>query len=79
MILNLLKIRTFRVEDVMKRSFGESGNQREQKKLQQLLNEAKSKLGNTTKPACSLCEADLSEYIASLKQVMKLKEEVMVI
>lgn len=63
----------------MKRSFGESDNQREQKKNQELLNEAISDISDTTKPACSLCEVDLSQYITCLKRVYTLKQDVMVI
>ncbi|GFY58082.1 helicase SKI2W [Trichonephila inaurata madagascariensis] len=77
MILNLLKIKTFRVEDVIKRSFGESDNQKQQKVYKDMLTEATKKLANLTKIDCSLCNIDLAQYIIALKEASILKKEVM--
>ncbi|GFR25640.1 helicase SKI2W [Trichonephila clavata] len=77
MILNLLKIKTFRVEDVIKRSFGESGNQKQQKMYKDMLTEATKKLANLTKLDCSLCNIDLAQYIIALKEARILRNEVM--
>lgn len=69
MILNLLKVRSFRVQDVMKRSFGESSSQKEHKKHQDMLNQAQDKLSNLSKPACSLCSSDLDQYYETIYQL----------
>ncbi|KAG8190787.1 hypothetical protein JTE90_005823 [Oedothorax gibbosus] len=77
MILNLLKMKTLRVEDVMKRSFAESGPQKKQKKFKELLCETNDKLAAITKLDCSLCNVDLREYIKRQEKAVKLKIEVM--
>ncbi|CAL1287769.1 unnamed protein product [Larinioides sclopetarius] len=77
MILNLLKIKTFRVEDVIKRSFGESDNQKQQKIYRKLLTEATQKLASLNKLDCSLCNVDMAQYIITLKETRFLKKEIM--
>ncbi|KFM66524.1 Helicase SKI2W, partial [Stegodyphus mimosarum] len=77
MILNLLKIKTFRVEDVMKRSFGESDNQKQQKNYQALLHEATNKLNSVSELDCSICNIDINKYIQEVREARNLREEVM--
>ncbi|GIY79362.1 helicase SKI2W [Caerostris darwini] len=77
MILNLLKIKTLRVEDVIRRSFGESSNQKQQKVYKVMLDEAREKLASLTKLDCSLCNVDLASYIVTLKEARILKSDVM--
>lgn len=77
MILNLLKVKSFRVQDVMKRSFGESSSQKQHKRNQDLLTQAKDKLSTLSKPACSLCSTDLDQYYETIYRLEELQKTIM--
>lgn len=60
MILNLLRARQLRVEDVIRRSFAETHTQQSAPEHERRLAAAKEKLENRSLPPCAICEDDLS-------------------
>ena len=70
MILNLLRIEDFRVEDMMKRSFAESREQREQPRLQRLLQQGQAQLAQLEQDQRrrlehGWCIADIEDTVTS--------------
>jgi antiviral helicase SKI2 len=72
MILNLLRVQTLKVEEMIKRSFSENSAQKglpEQKKAL----EEKSKVYTTMeKLECTICESDIYEFYDACSRIMKL-------
>jgi antiviral helicase SKI2 len=72
MILNLLRVQTLKVEEMIKRSFSENSAQKglpEQKKAL----EEKSKLYTAmTKLSCTICESDIYEFYDACSRIIKL-------
>ncbi|KAJ2746622.1 Antiviral helicase ski2 [Coemansia sp. BCRC 34301] len=62
MILNLLRAKQLRVEEVIKRSFGENDSQGQAPEQAQRLLNAKNQLDSYPSLECAICEDDISSY-----------------
>ncbi|KAI9504694.1 NUC185 domain-containing protein [Coemansia spiralis] len=62
MILNLLRAKQLRVEEVIKRSFGENISQGQAPEHERRLLEVKKQLDQYPELNCSICEDDISSY-----------------
>lgn len=68
MILNLLRVEAFKVEDMMKRSFFEDGAQKEMPEQEKLLKDHEKMLKSTKNIECNICGSDIEElYQANLQ------------
>ncbi|KAJ2719757.1 Antiviral helicase ski2 [Coemansia sp. Benny D115] len=62
MILNLLRANQLRVEEVIKRSFGENVSQGQAPEHERRLLEAKQQLSSYPELECAVCESDVAAY-----------------
>ncbi|KAJ2811407.1 Antiviral helicase ski2, partial [Coemansia furcata] len=72
MILNLLRAKQLRVEEVIKRSFGESDSQGQAPEQTQRLLRAKEQLDDYPSLACAICEDDIAGYYRVSSSVQRL-------
>ncbi|KAJ2786403.1 Antiviral helicase ski2 [Coemansia interrupta] len=72
MILNLLRANQLRVEEVIKRSFGENTSQGQAPEHEQRLLAAKQQLDEYPPLECSVCEKDISAYFGIASSVHRL-------
>ncbi|XP_054711128.1 SKI2 subunit of superkiller complex protein-like [Uloborus diversus] len=79
MILNLLKIKTFSVEDVMQRSFGESTNHKQREGWEKMLTEASEKYKALPQSECSLCKVDMRSYVQTLNKVKVIRKNILLV
>jgi len=74
MILNLLRVEHLRVEDMMKRSFGEDHQQSKLGNVRLKLQELFDKVQQMPTLACDICK-DIDSYYNNAKAFLQLKEE----
>jgi len=74
MILNLLRVEHLRVEDMMKRSFGEDHQQSKLGNVRQKLQELYDKVQLMPSLACDICQ-DIDSYYNNATTFLQLKEE----
>ncbi|KAJ2732895.1 Antiviral helicase ski2 [Coemansia sp. BCRC 34962] len=72
MILNLLRAKQLRVEEVIKRSFGESDSQGQAPEQTQRLLKAKAQLDSYPSLGCAICEDDIASYYRVSSSVQRL-------
>ncbi|KAJ2040038.1 Antiviral helicase ski2 [Coemansia sp. S3946] len=72
MILNLLRAKQLRVEEVIKRSFGENDSQGQAPEQAQRLLRAKDQLASYPSLGCAICEDDLASYYRVSSSVQRL-------
>ena len=77
MILNLMRVESFKVEDMMKRSFFEDEAQRDLPEQQRLLKEHESRLAEIPKLSCNICLSDLDELYRANSSVIGITREMM--
>eukprot|EP00117_Sycon_ciliatum_P038949 scpid27437/ scgid1370/ Helicase SKI2W; Helicase-like protein len=75
MILNLMRTSEFRVEDMMKRSFGEFGHQSKAPAQRLVEQELKHQLQAAPKLNCELCPVDLGQLYADWEILGKVERE----
>jgi len=71
MILNLLRVQTLKVEEMIKRSFSENTGQKEMPHQKRSLDEKAEQLQELQKLTCIIC-SDIYEYYASNRRIMTL-------
>ncbi|KAG1701720.1 Helicase SKI2W [Nymphon striatum] len=76
MILNLLRVRQLKVVDMMKRSFNESGAQRNQPNIQEKLNSKLEELKNYRSVECGICKDDLKEFYGTCLKYFELNHNI---
>lgn len=74
MILNLLRVEHLRVEDMMKRSFGEDHQQSKLGQVREKLQQLFERVQQCPSLACDVC-TDIESYYNNAKAFLKLKEE----
>lgn len=72
MILNLLRVEHLRVEDMMRRSFGEDHQQSNVGKLKEKLTQLYERVQQLPPLACDVC-ADIDSYYNNAKAYLELK------
>ncbi|KAJ1949114.1 Antiviral helicase ski2, partial [Linderina pennispora] len=72
MILNLLRAKQLRVEEVIKRSFGENTSQGQVPEFERQVVDIKQKLDDMPELSCPICEEDISEYYRIARAVQRL-------
>ena len=70
MILSLLRIESLRVEEMLKRSFSEDGNQKAAPEQAALLASEQKLLDGLEKLNCPICEVDLETFYAKCRDVL---------
>ena len=78
MILNLMRTADFRVEDMMKRSFGEFAHQNKVPAQRLAEQSLRQQLENAPKLDCSVCTVDLAAFHADWTEAGKLEKELRV-
>ncbi|KAJ1882026.1 Antiviral helicase ski2 [Kickxella alabastrina] len=74
MILNLLRANQLRVEEVIKRSFGENTSQGQAPEHERRLLEAKEQLDNYPPLGCLICEGDIAAYYRIASSIHRLTD-----
>ncbi|XP_076346789.1 superkiller complex helicase subunit twister isoform X1 [Tachypleus tridentatus] len=77
MILNLLRVEKLRVEDMIKKSFGEIFSQKKQASHQVKLKSLSERMGCLPKLDCVTCNTDIEQYYECLQQYEMLKHDLM--
>ncbi|KAJ2756728.1 Antiviral helicase ski2 [Coemansia pectinata] len=72
MILNLLRAKQLRVEEVIKRSFGENDSQGQAPEQAQRLLKVKDQLDSYPSLGCAICEDDIASYYRVSSSVQRL-------
>ncbi|KAJ2779895.1 Antiviral helicase ski2 [Coemansia javaensis] len=72
MILNLLRAKQLRVEEVIKRSFGESATQGKAPEHEQRLLQVKARLDGLPPLGCAICEDDIAGYYGTASALGRL-------
>ena len=72
MILNLLRAQTFKVEEMIKRSFSENRGQMAMPDQQKLLEEKAKTLEKMSKLKCLICISDIYEYYSTSRRIITL-------
>ena len=75
MILNLLRVEAFKIEDMMKRSFFEDETQRELPEKEKLLKVQQEKLASVPKLMCSICKQDIDTFYRLNSDIINLNRE----
>ncbi|KAI9188040.1 Antiviral helicase ski2 [Blastocladiella emersonii ATCC 22665] len=73
MILNLLRVETLQVEDMMKRSFSENSSQRMLPDVEKEFNKLQSALRELPALACLLCSRDLADFYSTCAEIVTLQ------
>ncbi|KAJ1564152.1 hypothetical protein HK096_009385, partial [Nowakowskiella sp. JEL0078] len=76
MILNLLRVEALKVEEMIKRSFGENSGQKAVPEQQKRLEESNKNLKNIPKLACTICSADIYAYYDACFRILQIGYEV---
>jgi antiviral helicase SKI2 len=76
MIITLLRVEAFKVEDMIKRSFSENANQKLLPNKQKLLDERQRELDNLATLNCNICEKDIADYFKKDSKVREICKEV---
>jgi antiviral helicase SKI2 len=71
MILNLLKAESIKVEEMIKRSFGENASQRSLPEQQELLKTCKLEHAKLSPVSCPLCAPLLSTCVSSMEEIKR--------
>lgn len=77
MILNLLRIEAFKVEDMMKRSFFEDESQRDLPEQEKLMKQHENKLSSIPKLSCQVCQTDIDVFYQLNTDFLALNREVL--
>ena len=72
MILNLLRVEQLRVEDMMKRSFGEDHQQSKLGQVREKLKQLNDRVKQLPSVACDVC-TDIESYYNNAKAFLTLK------
>ncbi|KAK2713142.1 hypothetical protein QYM36_011738 [Artemia franciscana] len=75
MILNLLRVKTFRIEDMMKRSFGELHSRSKIKEIEKELKKLENRVENLPRLDCDTC-SDVEGFYKTARQYLEMKDEV---
>lgn len=75
MILNLLRVQTLKVEEMIKRSFSENTGQKEMPDQKKSLEKKSEQLEKMDKVSCIICESDIYEYYEASRRIMNLNFE----
>jgi len=76
MILNLLRVQDFKVEDMIKRSFSEFSNQKEIPDLQKQIDQLSLEYNNLPAVECILGDPDIENYYNNFSEAKKINEQV---
>jgi antiviral helicase SKI2 len=76
MILSLLRIESLRVEEMLKRSFSEDGNQKSAPEQAAALEKDKKLLEGLEKLTCPICEVDLENYYATCRDIREKSKKI---
>lgn len=76
MVLNLLRIEAFKMEDLMRRSFFEDDAQRHLPEKEKLLRQHEANLAAAPKLQCSICKPDLEEFYRINSEIIALNREI---
>lgn len=77
MILNLLRIEAFKVEDMMKRSFFEDESQRDLPEQEKLMKQHENKLSSIPQLSCQVCQTDIDVFYQLNTDFLALNREVL--
>ncbi|KAJ1671801.1 Antiviral helicase ski2, partial [Spiromyces aspiralis] len=72
MILNLLRVKQFRVEEMIKRSFLEHASQQQLPGQMTLMQKARATLDGMESVKCEICDKDLLEFYQAAKRIQKI-------
>lgn len=75
MILNLLRVQTLKVEEMIKRSFSENISQKALPEQQKSMDEKSKALQYLDKVSCTICEADIHDYYDTSSRILALGYE----
>ena len=75
MILNLLRVEAFKIEDMMKRSFFEDESQRNLPEKEKLLQQQEEQLATAPKLQCSICSHDMEDFYRMNSDIIGLNRE----
>ncbi|OLL22398.1 putative ATP-dependent RNA helicase, partial [Neolecta irregularis DAH-3] len=73
MILNLLRVETLKIEEMIKRSFSENATQSLFPEQQQLITHSENSLASLSVPECDICKQDLSDCYSLIIKAAKLR------
>ncbi|KAJ1916948.1 Antiviral helicase ski2 [Mycoemilia scoparia] len=76
MVLNLLRVKQLRVEEMIKRSFLEHSNQQQIPEQMSLMSKAKHALDSVEKVHCGICDHDLLKLYQSCKRIQDINTEI---
>lgn len=76
MILSLLRIESLRVEEMLKRSFSEDGNQKSAPEQAAALEKEQKLLEGLEKLNCPICEVDLENYYATCRDIREKSKKI---
>lgn len=77
MILNLLRVEDFKVEDMLKRSFAEFFSQHLQPEQQELLIKTEKQLSKLEKIECIMGEPDIENYHSIYSEISSINKQLM--
>lgn len=75
MLLNLVRVETLRVEDMMKRSFAELDSARHEVDRQQAVQELEQNVGSLQRLDCPVCDTDIDHYYGACARITHLKKK----
>jgi antiviral helicase SKI2 len=70
MILNLLRVQTLKVEEMIKRSFSENTGQKEMPDQKKWLEQKAGQLQEMQKVSCIICDSDIYDYYDASRKIM---------